>query len=118
MPNSVTVIGSVKINNRNAWSDDVKAVYIKGQTLGDRKMLSNNVFVLRDVQVKNDKIIEVAFDLKNGLTNSVAFKLPQPDKDNVSDVGEVLIEVKPPAKGAVSGAPQIIINNQNIQNNQ
>ena len=117
---TVTIVGTVKINNRNAWSDDVKKVYIKGQTLGAQNTLSNNKFVLRDVAIKPDKIIEIAIDLKNNLSNSEMFKLPQPDKDNVSDVGEVLIEVKPPVKSKTQGVnslPQLIINNTNIQNN-
>jgi len=119
---TVTVVGSVKINNYNAWSEDVKRVYIKDQTLGGQNTLSNNKFVLRDVHIKPDKIIEVAIDLKSGLSNSEMFKLPTPDKDNVCDLGEVLIEVKPdsPKKRNSSKSnlqPQFIIINNNIQNN-
>ncbi len=121
--NTVTVVGSLKINNRNAWSEDVKKVYIKNQTIGGQNTLSNNQFVLRDVEVKRDKLVEIAFDLKNGLSKSALFILHQPNEYNTVDMGEVLIEVKPPtsknwkAGSSTAGGPTIIINNQNIQNN-
>jgi internalin A len=120
---TVTIIGSVKINSKNAWAEDVKNVRIKGQTLGGQNTLNSNGFILRDVNVKSDKIIEIVIDLrgKGDLSDSRMFKLPLPDKDKVSDVGEVLIEVKPPSSksnGQGKASPALmIINNQYIQIN-
>jgi hypothetical protein len=117
---TVTIIGSLKINNKNAWSEDVKKVYVKGQTLGAENTPSNNKFVLRGVSLQKDRIIEIGLDLqgRDNLSHSAMFKLPPIDKDNVSDLGEVLIEVKPPtpkSSGSAKSSPTFIINNQNIQ---
>ena len=82
--------------------------------------MDNNIFRLRDVMIPTDKLITIALDLKDGRSASAMFKLPQP-QDNISDLGEVLIEVKPPTgKSKAQGGnaqPQIVINNTNIQNN-
>jgi hypothetical protein len=120
---NVTVVGSIKINNQNAWSEDIKRVFVKGQTLGGQNTLSNNQFVLRDVNFKADKIIEIVIELrgKDNLSHSALFKLPIANSDNVSDVGEVLIEIKSPEQTYSKNKifiPKIVIVNKNvIQNN-
>jgi hypothetical protein len=120
---TLTIVGSIKLNNRNATAEEVKKVYIKGNTLAGRTTLSGNRFVLEEVEIPKSKIIEIAVDLKDVPTSpSELFKVPKADKDNISDLGEVLIEYKQANKnsrksgGAGKNVPFIVINNSNIIN--
>jgi hypothetical protein len=105
---TLTVIGSIKLNNRNATADEIKKVYIKGNTLTAPATLSGSAFKLRDVDIPQDKIIEIAVDFKDGSSASALFTLPTANTNNVSDLGEVLIETK---------TKQISGNKSNIRNN-
>lgn len=118
----ITVVGSVKINNRNAKAEEVKKVYIKskGGTLVAPTTLSGNIFKLNSVEIPDDKIIEIALDLKGiEIPPSALFSVPDPNANNVSDLGEVLIEVTWPKPSKINGRkapamPNIVINNTNI----
>jgi len=113
---SITVVGSIKINNRNATAEEVKKVYVKGKTLIPPTTLSGNIFKLRQVDIQ-DKTIEIALDIKGvDIPPSAFFKLPQPDADNIVDLGEVLVDVTWPKKSnsGKGSAPTIIINNTNM----
>jgi len=116
---SITVVGSIKINNVNANTGDVIKVYIKGNTLVAPTTLSGNTFKLNSVDIPSDNIIEIALDIKGqDVSQSRLFRLPAP-KNNVSDLGEVLIEVTRPKPSKSNGGKPavpttIVINNTNI----
>jgi len=113
----ITVVGSIKINNRNATAEEVKKVYIKGEALIAPSTLNGNSFRIRSVPIPDDKIIEISLDIKGlDISPSAMFKLPHPDKDNVANLGEVLLEVKWPRKSnsGKTSAPTIVINNTNM----
>jgi internalin A len=112
-PKTVTVVGKIKINGRNANAEEIKQVYVKENTLGRKATLDGDIFRLRYVEIESDKLITIAIDLKNGQIASQLFKLPEPNTDNVCDLGDVLLEVKIPSKQ--NRNPVIIIKNQNIQ---
>lgn len=118
-----TVIGTIKINNRNAQSNQVNAVYVKGETAGPRATLDGNTFRLRNVRIAKDRLITIAIDLPSHQSASQQFIIPEPDSRGVADLGEILLEVsileKPSKQHSerVNSKPTIIINNQNIQKN-
>jgi hypothetical protein len=115
----VTVIGSVKINNENAKAEEVERVYVKDQTLAKPVALSGNLFKLSSVKVPEDKIIEIALEVKGvKIPPSALFEVPKPDENNVVDLGEILLKVTypKPSKGNAgkSLAPIFNIINNNI----
>ena len=120
---TITVIGTIKINNRNARPDQVNSVYVKGETAGARASVDMNGFRLREVRIPKDRLITIAIDLPSDQSASQLFRIPELDPDGVANLGEVLLTVdysKPsrkPSKGKATGSPTIIINNQNIQKN-
>ncbi len=119
---NLTIVGSIKLNNRNATAEEVKKVYIKGNSLVAPTTLSGNIFRLAGVDIPKDKLIEISVELK-GISEppSAFFRIPKANKDNIADLGEVLIEYKQVSKN--SGKPSsagrntpFIINNINIVN--
>jgi internalin A len=123
VPSSVTVVGSIKINGINAKTEEVKRVYLKGKTLVPPTTLSGNIFKLNEVDIPQNRIIEIAIDLKDvDISPSALFTLPEANKNNVADLGEVLIEVTRPKPSKSNGGktlpPTVIINNTNIINQE
>ncbi|QJW91484.1 hypothetical protein HNV11_19915 [Spirosoma taeanense] len=120
-PSTATVIGSIVINGRNVSAEDVKQVRVKDQTAVQPARLSNNRFVLREVEIPRDRLLEIAIDLNDGRSPSQLFKLPQANKENTIDLREVLLEAKQISvnqrKTGQRNNPTIIIRNQNIQTN-
>ncbi|MDD2776110.1 MAG: hypothetical protein PHU06_09150 [Gallionella sp.] len=117
---SVTVVGSIKLNNRNATTEEITKVYIKGKTSVNPTTLSGNRFRLEGVNIPANKIIEIEVEIKGVSSPHSAFFTAPPAINNVVDLGEVLIEVKPSrvkTGNGKSNAPQITIINTNVQNN-
>jgi hypothetical protein len=121
-PHKITIVGTILINDKNPWSEDVKQVHVKGQTLGGTNTPSDNGFILRDVIVKSDNKVEIAVDLvgKDNLSHSALFELPNVDDKNTVDIGLVTINVKPPQINTNSvrkSVPRVLMSNKYIINN-
>jgi hypothetical protein len=118
---TVTVIGFVQINNRPARQDQIRYVSVKDNSDGSQVSLNGNRFRIPNVSIPKDRIIVIEVVLASGESVSQQRNAPQPNGNEVIDLGELLLTVEPSKPARLSpprraaGSPTIIINNQNVQ---
>ncbi len=111
-----TIVGYLKINNKNASPTEVRKIYLKGKPLVSPATINQNGFRLENVIVPKNKIIEIEVEMIDGKLGSNLIQLGEPSENGIYTVPEILLYFNTlPKKNTAKNF--IIIHNQNIQSN-